>query len=138
MITSLASSNIPDTQIMQLSGHRNVQSLNSYKQALQQHQIISHILSSYKKENYNDKVEPRNSELPQLRVGPDGFCMKQQPEFSNSSMPMQLFQGAAISHSTIHINCNTSNMATQEVQGTQKKPRLRAFLLYYIIIQYFI
>ena len=121
MITSLASSNIPDTQIMQISGHRNVQSLNSYKQvSLQQQQKVSHILSCYKKENYNDQVEPRNSELPQ-RVRPDGFCMKQQPEFSNPSMPLQLFQGAAISHSTIHINCNTSNSATQEVQGTLSK-----------------
>ena len=47
MITSLASSNIPDMQIMQLSGHKNVQSLNSYEQAsLQQQQEMSHILSS--------------------------------------------------------------------------------------------
>ena len=119
MITSLASSNIPDTQIMQLSGHRNAQSLNSYKQASLQQQ--HHILSCYKKEHYNNVVEPRNSEFPQLQVRPDGFCMKQQPEFSNSSMPLQLFQGAAISHSTIHINCNTSNSATQEVQGTLSK-----------------
>ena len=44
MITSLASSNIPDMQIMQLSGHKNIQSLNSYKQAsLQQQQEMSHI-----------------------------------------------------------------------------------------------
>ncbi len=32
MITSLASSNIPGMHMVQLSGHRNVQSLNSYQQ----------------------------------------------------------------------------------------------------------
>ena len=47
--------------------------------------------------------------------------MKQQPEFSNLSMQLQLFQGVAISHSTIQINSNTSNLATQEVKGILSK-----------------
>ncbi len=33
MITKLANSDVPDSQIMHLSGHKNVQSLNCYKQA---------------------------------------------------------------------------------------------------------
>ncbi len=47
MITKLANSDVPDSQIMHLSGHKNVQSLNCYKQAsLKQQQHMSHILSS--------------------------------------------------------------------------------------------
>ena len=101
MIISLASSNIPDTQIMQLSGHRNVQSLNSYKQAsLQQQQKMSHILSSYNKEVTSGQIQKRDTE----------FSPQQHPASSNSAMPPELLQGATISHSTIHINCNTSNL----------------------------
>ncbi len=58
MITKLANSDVPDNQIiMQLSGHKNVQSLNCYKQAsLKQQQHMSHILSSYKdKDRMKDK-----------------------------------------------------------------------------------
>ncbi len=57
MITFLASSNIPDTQTMQLSGHKNIHNLNSYNQSsLQPQQDRSHILSSY-----NQKVKPEKS-----------------------------------------------------------------------------
>ena len=54
MITFLASSNIPDTQIMQLCGHKSIHNLNSYKHAsLQPQQDRTHIFSSY-----NQKVKP--------------------------------------------------------------------------------
>ena len=46
MITLLSKKNVPDTQIQQLSGHKNIQSLNSYKTAsLQQQKEMSHIIS---------------------------------------------------------------------------------------------
>ena len=46
---TMVTSNIPETQIIQLSGHRNLLSLNSYKKAsLEQQRDMSHILSSYK------------------------------------------------------------------------------------------
>ena len=48
MVTTLCKENVPETQIIQLTGHRNLQSLNSYKKAsLQQQKEMSHILSSY-------------------------------------------------------------------------------------------
>ncbi len=109
MITFLASSNIPDTQTMQLSGHKNIHNLNSYNQSsLQPQQDRSHILSSY-----NQKVKPEKSAFS---TRPTWFS----PRISNSFMPLQLFQGATITDRTIHINCNTSNLAAQ-VQGTITK-----------------
>ena len=47
MIQKLSASNIPPTHIMQISGHKNVQSINNYSEiSIQQHQNISEILSS--------------------------------------------------------------------------------------------
>ncbi len=65
MITKLAHCDVPDSRIMQLSGHKNVQSLNSYKQAsLKQQQHMSHILSSYKDiEQMKDKEFSKNDVL---------------------------------------------------------------------------
>ncbi len=42
MVTCLTKNNIPETQITQLTGHKNLQSLNSYKKAtLQQKRHVS-------------------------------------------------------------------------------------------------
>ena len=47
-MTTPCKENVPETQIIQLTGHRNLQSLNSDKKAsLQQQKDMSHILSSY-------------------------------------------------------------------------------------------
>ena len=55
MITSLACSNIPDTHIMQLSGQKTYKVELLQQASLQQQQKMSHKLSCYKKEYYNDK-----------------------------------------------------------------------------------
>ena len=48
MITALVKNDIPETQIIQLSGHKNLHSLNCYKKAsMEQQKDMSHILSSY-------------------------------------------------------------------------------------------
>ena len=48
MVTALTNKNIPETQIIQLTGHKNLQSLNSYKKAsMEQQKDMSHVLSSY-------------------------------------------------------------------------------------------
>ena len=49
-VETLCSSGITDSTVMQVSGHRNVQSLNSYKKpSMEQQETISHILSRYNK-----------------------------------------------------------------------------------------
>ena len=48
MVETLCRSNIPDSTVMQLSGHKSVQSLNHYKKpSLDQQRSISHLLSSH-------------------------------------------------------------------------------------------
>ena len=58
MVTCLKN-NIPETQIIQLTGNKNMQSLNSYKKAsLQQRKDMSHVLSTYKKPEINPSSFP--------------------------------------------------------------------------------
>ena len=48
MVETLCHANIPDSIVMQLSGHKSVQSLNHYKKpSLEQQKSISHLLSSH-------------------------------------------------------------------------------------------
>ena len=48
-VTALTNINVPETQVIQLTSHNNLQSLNSYKKASmeQQKDTSSHVLSSY-------------------------------------------------------------------------------------------
>jgi hypothetical protein len=47
MIQKLSTCNVPPTHIMQISGHKNVQSINNYSNiSMEQHQNISHILAN--------------------------------------------------------------------------------------------
>ncbi len=54
MVTCLTKNSVPETHIIQLTGHKYLRSLNSYKKAsLQQQKEMSHVLSSYKKPETN-------------------------------------------------------------------------------------
>ena len=47
-VQKLCNSGIPDSTILQVSGHRNVHSLNNYKKpSIEQQQSLSHLLSCY-------------------------------------------------------------------------------------------
>ncbi len=61
---------------------------------------MSHILSSY-----NQEVKPEMDSTPRILIP---LCH------------YNFFQGATVTDSTIHINCNTSSLASQ-VQGTITK-----------------
>ncbi len=59
MVTCLTKNSVLETQIIQLTGHKNLQSLNSYKKAsLQQQKEMSRVLSSYKKLETNPSSYP--------------------------------------------------------------------------------
>ena len=48
MVETLCRANIPDSTVMQLSGHKSVQSLNQYKKpSLEQQKSLSHLLSNH-------------------------------------------------------------------------------------------
>ena len=60
-VTALVHENIPETRIMQLSGHKNVQSINSYSSAsLEQQQQMSNVLTKVG----TGQVIPVTSEKP--------------------------------------------------------------------------
>ena len=71
MITTLAKHDVPDTQIVQLSGHRNLQSLNAYKKAsLQQQKDMSHLLSDAerKEDQSNARLHSHQQAQTSFRV----------------------------------------------------------------------
>ena len=48
MVETLCRANVPDSTVMQLSGHKSVQSLNHYKKpSLEQQKSLSHLLSNH-------------------------------------------------------------------------------------------
>ena len=60
MVETLCRANIPDSTVMQLSGHKSVQSLNHYKKpSLEQQKSISHLLS-----NHCSRVEQSTNRAP--------------------------------------------------------------------------
>ena len=94
MITALVKNDIPETQIIQLSGHKNLHSLNSYKKAsMEQQKDMSHILSSYS--------------LP-------GQASK---SIKDNSAPLPLhsyFAGAQLTGCTINIGLPSTSTASQQ------------------------
>ncbi len=103
MVTCLTKNSVPETQIIQLTGHKNLQSLNSYKKAsLQQQKEMSHVLSSYKKPETNP-----SSSYP---TTPSSGNMNQQDLSAQS-----YFARATITNCTINIGFPT---ATQTLSFT--------------------
>ena len=48
MVTAFAKNNVHETQMIQLTAHKNLQSLNFYKKAsMEQQKDMGHVLSSY-------------------------------------------------------------------------------------------
>ena len=99
-VTTLTRARVPETQIIQLTGHRNIQSLNSYKQpSLRQEEEKSHILSSHHSELQPEKSSAvQNSPLHtgNITTNPEQQCQG-------------LFQGGSFtSQCTFNINFPTS------------------------------
>ena len=104
MITTLARNAIPETQIMQLSGHRNIQSLNSYKKAtLSQQREMSHLLSTGRKES-------------------TGSVTTGNPITDNVPPRTNLFQGAHFTGCTLNIGFPLQQLDMASSQS--KRPRL--------------
>ena len=65
MIQTLKDNNVPDTNIQQISGHKNIQSINNYnRMSMANQQHISHVLSSGK-EIPATITRPDNTEMNQ-------------------------------------------------------------------------
>ena len=111
MIQTLVNNDVPPTDIMQLSGHKNVQSITNFSTVSQKQQLnMSHTLTGLS----SGEIAPQSgSSIPERRKHefdqyPPGTF---RPTFSQESkqaaqQPLSLFSGAVISggHNSVAIN----------------------------------
>ena len=93
---------VPPTHIMQISGNKNVQSLNNYSTLSERQQInISNILSGY----------PRVPGSSRYQVGISALTLNatKTVQESTTQQPLTLFQGASIQGGTFNISVNVLN-----------------------------
>ena len=114
MIQTLVNNDLPPTDIMQLSGHKNVQSITSYSTVSQKQQLnMSHTLTGLS----SGEIAPQSgSSIPEKRKHEfDELTYPTfRPTFSQQSkqaaqQPLSLFPGAVISGGHISMVINTLN-----------------------------
>ena len=108
MVETLCRANIPDSTVMQLSGHKNVQSLNHYKKPSQEQQkSISHLLSNHCSRVEQPVASPSTSEPTSAHV-PGPFS---NASFTNCSFVLN-FGGPSQQLSSYSSSVNSSVSAT--------------------------
>ena len=117
MIQTLVNNDVPPTDIMQLSGHKNVQSITSYSTVSQKQQLnMSHTLTGL---SSGEKAAPQSgSSIPEKRKHEFDELTNPtfRPTFSQQSkqvaqQPLSLFSGAVISGGHISVAINTLNQS---------------------------
>ena len=111
MIQKLSEQNVPPTHIMQVSGHKNVQSINNYSSlSVQQQRDISNILT----------VTGRtNAAIDRATFSKTIVDVEQETEEMSTHQPVAMFHGANISGGTINITVNTLNQSPTMPSATQ-------------------
>ena len=124
MIPKMNDQGVPPTHIMQISGHKNVQSLNNYSTlSAGQQKIISNILSGH-------------PGMP----GPSGYqvsissaltvnATKTVQETTTTQQPLTLFQGASIQGGTFNISVNALNESPTLSSYSPKSKKARHFVI---------
>ena len=118
MIQKLSEQNVPPTHIMQVSGHKNVQSINNYScLSVQQQRDISNILA----------VSGRTSSaIDRTTFNRMTVDVQQETEEMSTHQPIAMFHGAQISGGTFNITVNTLNqsptMPATSRQSTSSEP----------------
>ena len=121
MIQKLNDEGVPPTHIMQISGHKNVQSLNNYSTLSERQQKnISNILSGH-------------TEM----LGPSGYQvgfssasnMNATKESTTTQQPLTLFQGASIQGGTFNISVNALNESPTLSLHSPRSKKARHFLI---------
>ena len=111
MIQTLSENDIPLTRIAQLSGHKNLKSIENYsnvstKQQMKMSQVLSSVVSgTATKTSSYEKATPAIS-----------------PSTSESQQSMALFSGSVIQGSNFSININTVNQSPKRTQQESSPP----------------
>ena len=115
MIQILVNNDVPPADIMQLSGHKNVQSIINYSTVSQKQRLnMSHTLTGLS----SGEIAPQSaSSIPEKRKHKDELNNPTfSPTFSEQSkqaaqQPLSLFSGAVISGGHISVAINTLNQS---------------------------
>lgn len=102
-VKTLKKAGVADTDIQQVTGHANVQSINSYNEFdIEDHENISHALSHYKSPENDLQVALQ----PNDKSG-NNIALKL-PSISSVN-PMAMFSGATINNCTFNMNFEIRN-----------------------------
>ena len=142
MIQKLNDNDVPPTNIMQLSGHKNIQSINNYSQvSVQQQKTMSRILSgsaSSTEPGVLDKTSRSQNNKQLKKVLAQGETMSCITYHSVSALPAPsnptsaatgLFSGAVINGGHFTININTVNKSPPTVSTTKQRSFKRIKML---------
>lgn len=115
MVEKLCRANVPDSTVMQLSGHKSVTSLNHYKKpSLEQQQSLSHLLSDYQ---CTETIQP-NLQVP---VAKNTSYDKQELFENKTFQPMQgTFSYGQFSNCTFNITFGTPASSTTETRRVKR------------------
>ena len=113
MVETLCRSNIPDSTVMQLSGHKSIQSLNHYKTpSLGQQQYLSHLLSGYALPRSTSHKSVLWEEMTKFRQG-----KKENTEGG-------LFSNGQFTNCTFNIQMAPSTSATSCAEKRAKRAKI--------------
>ena len=127
MVQKLNDSDVPPTHIMQLSGHKNIQSMNNYSHVSEQQQkTMSRILSGSASSTKPAVFECTSQNKRVLAQGETMSCSSYHsvsglPASSNpTSAATGLFSGAVINGGRFNININTVNKSPTTISTTKQ------------------
>ncbi|CAH3163643.1 unnamed protein product, partial [Porites lobata] len=117
MMQTLVNEEIPPTDIIQLSGHRNLQSVNNYATVSEKQQMkMSRTLSAFTTGIVSKKDAPReesscgsSSENNKMLVSQQRTEHTVTSSTCGQQQALQIFAGATISGGNIHVSINTLN-----------------------------
>ena len=102
---------VPQTDVMQLSGHKNVQSITRYSTVSQKQQLnMSHTLTGFSSQSGSSIPEKRKHEFDELTYPTFRPTFSQQSKQA-AQQTLSLFWGAIISGGHIGVAINTLNQS---------------------------
>ena len=133
MMQTLVNEEIPPTDIIQLSGHRNLQSVNNYATVSEKQQMkMSRTLSAFTTGIVSKKDAPReksscgsSSENNKMLVSQQRTEHTVTSSTCGQQQALQIFAGATISGGNIHVSINTLNKSP--ILPTSPKPKYQRY-----------
>lgn len=129
MIQTLTNNDIPATDIIQLSGHKNLQSVTNYSVVSEKQQVkMSRILSELMSGNVHSLEKTNSSQVGECSTDPSASSAGRSAA-DHHQQAMSLFTGAVIHGGQFSISINSLNqspkLAIQEVEVKSSPKRYK-------------